>query len=118
MRTVDRRHVRAPAERVFQAAMDVEQWPVLLSHYRWVRLLDRTGDRTIVEMAAWRPFGPIKYPTWWVSEMWVDRGRPAVHYRHVRGITTGMDVVWQIVPVGDETDVTLSLIHISEPTRH
>jgi len=58
-------------------------------------------------MAAWRPFGPLKYPTWWVSEMWVDHAAPAVHYRHVRGITTGMDVVWQIAPVGDETDVTI-----------
>jgi hypothetical protein len=58
-------------------------------------------------MAAWRQFGPLKYPTWWVSEMWVDRSAPAVHYRHVRGITTGMDVVWQIASVGDETDVTI-----------
>ncbi len=54
----------------------------------------------VVEMAAWRPFGLVSYPTWWVSEMWVDRGAPAVHYRHVRGITTGMDVVWHIEPAG------------------
>jgi ribosome-associated toxin RatA of RatAB toxin-antitoxin module len=109
MRTVDRRHVRAPAERVFQAAMDVEQWPVLLSHYRWVRLLGHTGDRTIVEMAAWRTFGPIKYPTWWVSEMWTDPAAGAIHYRHIRGITTGMDVVWQVRPMADGADV--SIIH-------
>ena len=37
----------------------------------------------------------------------MDRAAPAVHYRHVRGITTGMDVVWQIEPAGDETDVTI-----------
>ena len=53
-------------------------------------------------MAAWRPFGVVNYPTWWVSEMRVDRATPAVHYRHVRGITTGMDVVWRIEPQGDE----------------
>ncbi len=58
-------------------------------------------------MAAWRPFGPLKYPTWWVSEMWIDQAAPAIHYRHVRGITTGMDVVWKMVSTADGTDVTI-----------
>ena len=107
MRTVDRRHMRAPLERVFQAASDVERWPALLAHYRWVRMLDRREDGGTVEMAAWRPFGPLKYPTWWVSDMRIDRHTPAVHYRHVRGITTGMDVVWQFTSAPDGTDVTI-----------
>ena len=93
--------------RVLEAAVDVERWPALLSHYRWVRRLERQGDGGLVEMAAWRPFGPVRYPTWWVSEMRVDRAAHAVHYRHVRGITTGMDVVWQIASVGEATDVTI-----------
>jgi uncharacterized membrane protein len=99
--------MRAPVERVFDAARNVERWPELLGHYRWVRMLERRGDGGTVEMAAWRPFGPLKYPTWWVSEMWVDRAAPAVHYRHVRGITTGMDVVWQLRQVEKETEVTI-----------
>lgn len=107
MRTVDRIMMRAPVERVFDAARNVERWPELLGHYRWVRMLERRGDGGTVEMAAWRPFGPLKYPTWWVSEMWVDRAAPAVHYRHVRGITTGMDVVWQLRQVEKETEVTI-----------
>jgi hypothetical protein len=107
MRTVDAIRMRAPVSRVLDAATDVERWPSWLPHYRWVRVLDRTADGGLVEMAAWRPFGALRYPTWWVSEMRVDRGAPAVHYRHVRGITTGMDVVWNIQPVGEETDVTI-----------
>jgi hypothetical protein len=107
MRTVDRIRMRAPVGRVLEAARNVERWPELLHHYRWVRMLERRGDGGLVEMAAWRPFGPLRYPTWWVSEMWVDSGSPAVHYRHVRGITTGMDVVWNIQPAGEETDVTI-----------
>jgi hypothetical protein len=39
--------------------------------------------------------------------MWVDRAAPAVHYRHVRGITAGMDVVWRIEAAGSETEVTI-----------
>jgi uncharacterized membrane protein len=107
MRTVDRIHISAPVERVFRAAMDVEQWPTLLSHYRWVRMLERREDGGLVEMAAWRPFGRLNYPTWWVSEMWIDRRAHAVRYRHVRGITTGMDVVWQLHPTQGDTEVTI-----------
>jgi hypothetical protein len=107
MRTVDRVRVQAPVESVFSAAEDVERWPAILSHYRWVRRLEQRGDATVVEMAAWRPFGRLRYPTWWVSEMRVDRTTPAIHYRHVRGITTGMDVVWHMEPSGDGTDVTI-----------
>jgi hypothetical protein len=107
MRTVDRVRVYAPVQSVFEAARDVEHWPEILSHYRWVRRLEHTGDSALVEMAAWRPFGRIKYPTWWVSEMWIDRGAPAIHYRHVQGITAGMDVVWRLEPAADATDVTI-----------
>ena len=108
MRTVDRRRVEAPLARVFAAAADVERWPDLLAHYRWVRMLERRGDRGVVEMAAWRPFGPLRYPTWWVSEMTIDRAAPAVRYRHIRGITTGMDVEWRFADLGrGGTEVTI-----------
>lgn len=107
MRTVDRLRVRAPLRRVFEAAVNVEQWPAWLSHYRWVRMLERGKDGGVVEMAAWRPFGILNYPTWWVSEMRVDRDLFAVRYRHVRGITTGMDVEWRLVAAGAETDVEI-----------
>jgi ribosome-associated toxin RatA of RatAB toxin-antitoxin module len=107
MRTVDRVRIHAPVERVFRSAKDVEQWPAILPHYRWVRVLERRANEALVEMAAWRPFGRLKYPTWWVSEMWVDQDSAAVHYRHVQGITTGMDVVWRLHPTPEGTDVTI-----------
>ncbi|HEX2251337.1 MAG TPA: SRPBCC family protein [Gemmatimonadales bacterium] len=107
MRTIDRIWMNAPMEPVFHAAMDVERWPSILAHYRWVRILERRGEESLVEMAAWRPFGRLRYPTWWVSEMWIDHAAAAVHYRHVRGITKGMDVVWRIEPAGQGTEVTI-----------
>jgi len=107
MKTIDRHMMHAPLDVVFRAAADVEQWPALLPHYRWVHMLDRRADGGTVEMAAWRPFGPLNYPTWWVSEMRVDHRAPAVYYRHVRGITTGMDVVWQFETTPAGTDVTI-----------
>jgi hypothetical protein len=56
-------------------------------------------------MAANRPFGPLQWPTWWLSEMSVDERSPAVRYRHVDGITTGMDVEWSFRRVEGGTHV-------------
>ena len=104
MRTVDEIVMRGSPERCFQFGADVERWPEWLPHYRWVRFPRKDGFGTgLVEMAARRRFGPIPWPVWWVSEMTVDEGRPAVIYRHVRGITTGMDVEWTFEGRGDGT---------------
>lgn len=112
----DRRLVRAPMERIFACAADVERWPEWLRHYRWVRFLDRRGDDDfVVEMAAWRRFGPLRYPTWWVSEMRIDRRTPAVRYRHIRGITRGMDVEWAFAPSGG--DVAVTITHVWDGPR-
>jgi ribosome-associated toxin RatA of RatAB toxin-antitoxin module len=99
--------MRAAPASVFEAASNVEQWPALLPHYRWVRMLERRAGGGVVEMAAWRPFGPVGYPTWWVSEMWTDPERATVRYRHIRGITAGMDVEWSIIPTMEGSDVTI-----------
>jgi len=101
--------MRAPLERVYAAAVAVERWPAILPHYRWVRRI----DGNLVEMAAWRPFGPLKYPVWWVSEMTLDRPSGAIHYHHVRGITRGMNVVWQMVEVGGGSGggVDVEIVH-------
>ena len=106
-RTVDRIGVRAPIERVFAVASDVERWPDFLPHYRWVRILERNRAGCRVDMAAWRPFGVVRYPTRWVSEMQVDRAGHRVNYRHVEGITRGMDVEWSMHHRGAEVEVTI-----------
>jgi coenzyme Q-binding protein COQ10 len=109
MRTVDQTVIQAALERVFAVASDVERWPHILSHYRWVRFLERRNGGGTVEMAAWRRFGVFRYPTWWVSEMTLDRARWEIRYRHVRGITTGMEVVWRLVR--EAAGVTVTIVH-------
>ena len=99
MRTVDTLYIAAPPDLVFGYAKDVERWPEILPHYRWVRHTERRSDGSlVVEMAAWRPFGLFRWPTWWMSEMWIEPARLEVRYRHVRGITTGMEVRWSVTP--------------------
>jgi len=107
MRTVDRVSVNGSLERAFEVASDVERWPDFLPHYRWVKMLSRDSQNGLVEMAAWRPFGVVKYPTWWVSEMSILPSESRVLYKHVRGITTGMDVEWHLTENADTVDITI-----------
>lgn len=108
MCTVDELLVRAPLRRIFEFAREVDRWPEHLSHYRWVRFHTRASDGGgLVEMAAWRPFGSVRWPTWWASEMSVSNDAPNVRFRHVAGITTGMEVEWSFAPEGDATRVRI-----------
>lgn len=107
MQTVDEQFVRAPVGTMFELGRKVEDWPSHLPHYRYVRFRQRRADGGgLVEMSAYRPFqigrpslGPLRlnWPTWWLSEMSVDHEKPAVRFRHVGGITKGMDVEWTFV---------------------
>lgn len=103
MITVDEAVVAAPVARIFELARRVEEWPAHLSHYRFVRFRARASDGGgLVEMSANRPFGVadvvVNWPTWWLSEMSVDERAPEVRYRHVDGVTRGMDVAWTFEP--------------------
>lgn len=99
MLTIDEGVTAASPDVCFEVAADVERWPNILPHYRWVRFHEkRDFGHGVVEMAAWRRFGPLNYPTWWVSEMTCDAEARTVTYRHVDGITRGMDVLWEVLP--------------------
>ena len=111
MLTIDEQICRASPDIAFQVAADVEGWPDVLSHYRWVRFLRKDSfAQGVVEMAAWRHFGPLGYPTWWVSEMEHDAADRVVRYRHIRGVTSGMDVVWRVSAAPDGCS-HLSIVH-------
>src|SRR5262249_31796434 len=60
-----------------------------------------------------RPFGVFNYPTWWVSEMEVEPARHLVRYRHIRGITRGMDVQWtlQAIEPAPVPGTEISIVH-------
>jgi ribosome-associated toxin RatA of RatAB toxin-antitoxin module len=106
----DERLVAAPPDLCFRIAADVERWPDILPHYRWVRFLRKDGFGTgRVEMAAWRDIaGPLRYPTWWVSDMHVAADEPAMYFTHVDGITRRMDVKWAFESRGGGTHVCIT----------
>jgi ribosome-associated toxin RatA of RatAB toxin-antitoxin module len=111
METIDERIVMAPWRTMFALAKNVEEWPIHLSHYRYVRFRERAVDGGgIVEMSADRPFGPVGWPTWWLSQMAVDEGAPSIRFRHIGGITKGMDVEWTFRAVPEGTAVRI--VHV------
>jgi len=117
MQTLDERIVRAPVAAIFDLARRVEEWPSHLAHYRFVRFRERAGDGGgLVEMAADRPFGPVGWPTWWLSQMSVDPAAPVVRFRHVGGITTGMDVEWSFTPAADGA-THVRILHVWDGPR-
>lgn len=86
--------MRAPLERVFEAAADLSRWPEFLPHYRWIRYHERSPERNIVTMAARRKWIPIQ----WTSEQLIDRTRREVRFRHLKAFTRGMEVIWTFEP--------------------
>jgi hypothetical protein len=113
MITVDEQTVRAPRDRIFRIACDVLRWPDHLAHYNHVTFRHRTRDGGgLVEMSANRPFGgPLNWRTWWLSEMSIDDALPNIRFRHVGGITTGMDVEWQFVRRDDPNQTHVRIVH-------
>lgn len=112
MSTVDERLVRAPLSTIFALSADVERWPAILPHYRYVRFSDRRSDGGgIVEMSANRPFGIVRWPTWWRSRMQVHAPGgtrpPSIRFTHVAGVTRGMEVEWSFEAVSAGTHVRI-----------
>lgn len=86
--------IDAPAQRIFERASATPRWPEMLAHYRWVRVLESSGERSVLDMAARR--GPI--PVRWRAEQINDPGVPQIFFRHLGGWTKGMRVYWRFVP--------------------
>lgn len=89
--------IAAPPERVFQLVADLERWPERLPHYRYVHVLTRNGRVTRAKMSARRG----RIPVFWEAEQTPDRAAGTIHFRHVGGITRGMEVLWTLRPERD-----------------
>ena len=105
MVTNDAGFARVPVLSMFEIVRDVEAWPTHLSHYRSVHMLERDSEGGgVVTMRADRPFGALRWPTSWTSLMEVDAARRAVRFRHIGGLTTGMEVEWSFAAAPGSTD--------------
>lgn len=95
--------IAALREVVFDLAARVERWPALLPHYRYVHVLAGDDHRRIVEMAAHRDGFPVR----WTAIQEILPGEFKVRFRHIRGVTRGMEVEWRLEEQNGSVYVTL-----------
>jgi ribosome-associated toxin RatA of RatAB toxin-antitoxin module len=95
--------MQAPKMSIFQTAANLELWPKILPHYRYINYLERAPDRNVVVMAATRSGIPIK----WTSEEIIDREKMEVRFNHLKAFTKGMRVVWTFTetPAGVRVEI-------------
>lgn len=105
MHTANSVEMAAELERIVALAADIERWPVILPHYRWVTLLDGGGDRKTVEMAARRGRIPVRWRA--IQTIERDGSTPVIRFRHIGGVTKGMDVAWTFRPHANGVTVTI-----------
>jgi ribosome-associated toxin RatA of RatAB toxin-antitoxin module len=103
MHTENRIEIHGEVKRIFQTAAQVDKWPDILPHYRWVRVLQRKKRRTTVEMAAKRGYIPVSWTA--VQEVFPYE---RITYKHIKGFTTGMDVTWSFKPVQEQVQVVIT----------
>lgn len=103
MRSVLEISIAAPAQRIFALAADVERWPQLLPHYRYVRRLPSHDGGRRFAMGARR--GPL--PVRWEATQRALPDEGVIEFTHTGGVTRGMQVAWRIVPGADGTRVSI-----------
>ncbi len=111
------RDIRADPRVIFTLAAEVQDWPRILPHYRWVRVLaSDPPDQRTVEMAARRDVvrGVIGFPLRWTAIETTFPARRRIEFEHIGGITRGMHVAWTIEP-GSGSIVRVQIRHVFEP---
>ncbi len=103
MHTENGIEIRGDIKRIFQVAAQVDKWPEILPHYRWVRVLHRKRRRTTVEMAARRGRIPVSWTA--VQEVFPYE---RITYKHIKGFTTGMDVIWSFKSSQERVEVVIT----------
>lgn len=93
----------APAD-VYALAQDVANWPRILPHYNYVRVLSETHDARVAVMSARRNWMPVR----WTAEQHLLPAIPRIEFTHVQGWAKGMRVAWIFDRLPNGTRVTIS----------
>lgn len=115
MHTENTVYMQGPQARIFQLAADIQNWPILLPHYREVTVFEQSpdGNRKVVEMAAVRQnflVPGLPFPVRWRSVQICEPETGKIYFKHLAGVAIGMWVVWSLAedPWGRGTRVTIA----------
>jgi ribosome-associated toxin RatA of RatAB toxin-antitoxin module len=107
MRTASSVDICGDAERIcgriFRLAANIQDWPALLPHYRYVRLLECSDRHKVADFGASRDGFPVKWRA--RQELFPEANR--ITFKHLRGISAGMEVEWRLEKCDDHVHVTI-----------
>jgi ribosome-associated toxin RatA of RatAB toxin-antitoxin module len=89
--------------RIYQLAADIQDWPVLLPHYRYMRITERSDRHKVADFGASRDGLPVSWRA--RQELFPDDYR--ITFTHIGGVTKGMWVEWTLRPLGDKVLVAI-----------
>jgi ribosome-associated toxin RatA of RatAB toxin-antitoxin module len=95
--------INVPRQRVFEVASDLERWPTFLPHYIKNTFIEGNVDDGIVTMSCRRP--PLVLT--WTSIYRRDHGNFQMYFKHLKPITRGMVVIWELEPTDSGTSITI-----------
>ncbi len=97
--------------RIYQLAADIQDWPAILPHYRYMRVIESSETYKIADFGATRMFrlGALKasFPCRWRARQELFSADKRITYKHIQGITRGMWVEWRLEDMGDHVRVTI-----------
>ena len=96
--------IEGDPDRIFQLAANIQDWPDILPHYRYVRIEEMTDLVKVAWMGASRSGVPVK----WRARQELRPEELTIRFKHIGGISRGMDVEWRIEPEGHGVHVSIS----------
>jgi ribosome-associated toxin RatA of RatAB toxin-antitoxin module len=91
------------APQIYQLAADIQNWPTLLPHYRYLRILEQSETHKLADFGASRDGFPVKWRA--RQELFPEEHR--ITFSHVGGITKGMWVEWRLEKRSNSVYVTI-----------
>ncbi len=83
--------IRAPAERVWAAVVDIERYPDTMENVRWVKVLDRSGDSA--RRSAWSIVLKGSILEWQENET-IDHEKRVMSFEQFSGDLETFDGAW------------------------
>jgi ribosome-associated toxin RatA of RatAB toxin-antitoxin module len=91
------------ASHIYQLAADIQDWPTLLPHYRYMRILEQSAGHKLADFGASRDGLPVK----WRARQELFPKEQRITFTHVGGVTKGMWVEWRLEQRAKSVHVTI-----------
>ncbi len=89
--------------RIYQLAADIQDWPAILPHYRYMRVTEQSDTYKIADYGASRDGFPVSWRA--RQELFPDDYR--ITFKHIGGVTKGMWVEWTLRALTDRVLVAI-----------